>query len=504
MTTAQKSQGKPLPGQRPYRTVLLLVVFGVAVWFVYKSRQPEQLMDLTMIRRHWITHGQLYWIQQDPFNARQPRTNGTTIYAMPVTGGTPRVVAREDSRQIAGDVNNDSLIFTDTSLFYKTVPPPPPGRTGTVVGMGGSMAISVHLGDFLAPNRHFSVSHAPWEKRQILPSIPEKSLQDPPIEIHLKRVPLSGGTPQEVARIPGHVWSQGEPIVVSGQNVYWLRNRPGERMQVTTEADKDQIGRALAEKLKETGTAGSGNPKTFVHDEVIGHSDLMVTSMKDGSARVLRSGLSGYGIFGGANAVFWTEPRVYPDLRQSLYMLHLPDEQIRCLTTSDPARDIRPAEYQGGFYWQDIGREYDRGNPPRVIGTTARILRARPEDTEARPVLSLEQPGFLAATGPFAQEGQLYLLFKEPVKPNMDADLERQPFWLCRLHPERAQPLEKIRTLPGDAYDFHFDQDYLYFERKREIRSLWDTLTNDEVNTRRQDTLYRVSLPHPANGQAAR
>ncbi len=256
--------------------------------------------------------------------------------------------------------------------------------------------------------------------------------------------------------------------------MYWIKAGPDERVQVTR------------------------GDETW--DEVRGHSDLMITSLADGATRKLCFGLSASTLlFAGAESVFWTEPHPFPDTRVDLCSMQPGDDKPHVLPNFEAdLYFVAPVEYQGRLYWfaSETVDSLRQRRVPRLDDATQLVSTDR-DGSDRRVLFSL--PALRKRlTAPLSlHRGALYFRLADPYPSELPtaAQAAKQPQYLCRLHPERADPVEVVCKLPGQTNSMWFDGGYFYFLNLEEHRSLWAWLTDDDAHTQIKQTLYRVHLP---------
>lgn len=65
---------------------------------------------------------------------------------------------------------------------------------------------------------------------------------------------------------------------------------------------------------------------------------------------------------------------------------------------------------------------------------------------------------------------------------------------ICRVHPESADPLEAVRTVPQGFGASMFSGRSLYLSRTEKQRSLWANLINDDAGASYKNALYRIAF----------
>src|SRR5262249_16509890 len=122
------------------------------------------------------------------------------------------------------------------------------------------------------------------------------------------------------------------------------------------------------------------------------------------------------------------------------------------------------AEYQGRLYWI----QYETSFQPLPSTLPGRLVSANPDGSDRKTVLDLTTAKMVAVGELKAYQGSLYCTYLLPQKYGV-----MNPTLLCRLHPERTNPMELLRSVSGTV---GFHDGYLYFAVDEKIGSLWNTL----------------------------
>jgi len=446
------SKQKPAKRKSLRHTAWQLGVVAVVLllWrLIYQVQQPELIQTPAAPGPHpVIHHGEFFWITQD--------AGGPILHARPVRGGPERILAQESP-----DVEVPSsmpLLFTDTDVFYTLHPKPKPqllNISGAGAGGTGSGSTVINLGTF-RPGKERPV---PGERHTKLPSWSPESYR-------LRRVSRGGGPARDVPNVEADYWSWDIQIV--GDWIYWIKTRPDDATIIMRGPE--------------------------VHMERIGHSDLMATSLQTGETRKLAGNMdASAALMSGTGGVYWEEPRPYPDLIQDLYYASATTPRRLAIPGYQASSYDRPflgsdtlTEYRGRLYW--IQYTTDMSHPaPSPVTRPARLVSANSDGSDLKTVLDLT-PGKLATFRLLkADQNSLYGAYLPPERyGQVNATL------LCRLHPERANPLEILRPMAGGIT---VDQGYLYFDAEEKVGAFWDLVMNDEVNLKRVSHLYRIPLP---------
>src|SRR5262249_36969632 len=125
--------------------------------------------------------------------------------------------------------------------------------------------------------------------------------------------------------------------------------------------------------------------------------------------------------------------------------------------------------YQSRLYWL----RHKMRLPDQTMVPT-HLLSANLDGSDRKTVLDLEQRR-LEIYAPQVYQGNLYCVAYRPLPPGKHEGASPPP-QLCRLHPERADPIEVLHAVEGEVM---FDEGYCYCSTRTPTRSLWDTLTDD-------------------------
>jgi hypothetical protein len=307
----------------------------------------------------------------------------------------------------------------------------------------------------------------------------------PTREVRFRQMSLRGGEPREVAIL------QVEEFRLIGSRVFWIRPAVEESEAVIwedpfgeqkswleTSADMARLlGVALPEPL--------GIQKPWL--ETTAHSDLMLTSLTDGTTRCIRHGISRYTVLSAGNGesgVTWEELAPYPEATK-VYYARASDGIVRSLNfAKGPMLTLLP-EFGNRLYWTIT--EYGAGveqYPHEVLMSSNR------DGTDVRQVLTQIEKHPIWKLEFYPYRGVLYCLLEKPL---LTANNHVPPI-LCRLHPDQPDPLEIVRRLPAHTSAFQFAEGHLYFVLQERHRGPWATLTNDDVSDSWTSTLCRLPL----------
>jgi hypothetical protein len=459
----KNQQGKKIGAQ-----LLIVLFFLLGANLLYHRRRPERLIPIEgpAFMQETIHNGQLYRLrsnQPDEFPVNIGAATDEVIDCQTVVGGPVHEIVRLPPN-VRLNSGNDPLTVTHGFLVYSVVPQ----QTGQSVGSlaGAASATTIHyLGQFLPRQRMLTPEELAREKRRGFP----KKL-DPQQKLYLQRVSLQGGAAQTFLTV-----DQGSRLCFQpGQNAYWIRRRPEDHVQITR-----------------------GNEQW---DEIVGQSDLMVTSLADGVTQRLCTGLTlGTLLVAGTEGVFWTQSHPFPDPAQDLCYYQANDHKIHIIYGFDGKLDRNsPAEFHGRLYWftyappktGNILNGYYAGDP----NTLQSLVSANKDGSDRRLELDLSRLNWLAFPIQLvAHHDCLYCVHSvSTATTTLPGD---HNLVLCRIHPGQANPIEECGTFPGVSQLGAFDEHYYYFVTYEMQRSLWQTLTDDNVNVPTRPVLYRVSLP---------
>jgi len=197
----------------------------------------------------------------------------------------------------------------------------------------------------------------------------------------------------------------------------------------------------------------------------------------------------------------WIQIRAYPDRRVDLCYWRELDKTVH--TIADFSTNLwhsRPVEYEGRMYWfdyetPDSGSDGEKWNVDR-------LMSANLDGSDRRIVSSLipirrtaQSWGFDTFSGATIKiyHGSMYCIF-QPTTAKLSSQYEGA--YLCRIHPERAEPVDILYALPNGASQIRFDEGYLYFALAESTRSAWARLTSDAANVESAYTLCRVKVPN--------
>jgi hypothetical protein len=428
---------------------VFVILVALTARALYMRRLPERLR--VMVSGQALHNGHLYWLGERA--GARAANSAPTLYGLAFNDNKTHVLAREAPN--AAFEETHTLTYVDGSLIY-----------GLYARRADAIAGSVAHRPEFRPSQTPSVQETGTVRRTVV----QASLPNP-LPIHVRQFSLRDGTVRDLTSVE-HAINFCAPE--DGHNVYWICPGPDRRVRAEPwPPDPDQAP----------------------WDEVEGHSDLMITSLRDGSTRRLYSGLTRTTqLFPAGEGVFWQEPHPYPDDKQDLYYYHETEGRIyvaRDSTGFEHAYDM-PVVYQDRFYWFDRPaftplQMYLGGGVPT---TPAHFLSAALDGSDRRTLFSTSDVGWnpISVMYPFLYHGELFG-YSQEYAPDT-------PQRLYRIHPERPQPLELVFRIPANATVWKLDGGYLYFTRQETQPNLWSSLTGDPAGAKSEDVLYRVRLPN--------
>ena len=422
--------------------VLTVLAFLLLTLFFWRRSRPERIAMPT---------GGSFKIVGDTFYGLVYRDaslqEGPRVEARSLRGGALHVLVEEDPRYRF--YRYDMLSVTAGKLYYAVELRPPGSSNMGGNGTGGGGVPLRFLGTFRAPAvPPPSAAAAGQQRRLIHRSSPSKEA------VRFRQVSLPGGTARTVAAL------QGEGFCLVGDHVFWIR--PGLDSETWVIQDRTEW------------------------TEVTAHSDLMLTSLSDGTTRCIRAGIPRYSsLTEGETGVIWSEVSPFPEPRK-LFYARASDGSVHALGVGTGMNASFVLEFKGRIYWTVSLSTSNRLFSDHVI-----LMSANQDGTDARVVFAKSEKHLVSNLSLYGYRDSLYCCFTE--LPLVFKDYPRMR--LCRLHPDRSEPLEIVRTLPAKANSGRFAGGYLYFGETEKQRSLWASLTDDNTAPERSTSiLYRVPL----------
>ena len=449
--------------------ILLLLVAG----FLWTRDQPERVAAGPTFDSR-ISGDTIYdFATQGPADRTPAEPAGSLLQTRSIHDGNARVIDTEDAHyrfsNPVGYTAEHLFSAANGKLYYAVerrpdpvrppaVPvPSAPARVSTGAAVRPPSDSEQFLGTFRLQSNSAPASEAAGLKRRAFALINSSAK-----EVRFRQVPLQGGKPEEGMTIQGDV--QG----LIGDRVFWIRPRPEEKVAVTRETDLRH--------------------RTYWNEETA-RSDLMLTSLANHTTRCLR-----HGIFRHTNTtvsesgISWEECAPFPG-RPTRFYASAADGSVRSLQTgADNSPGIGGVVEAGNrLYWiAGIPASGPHGSAHAVL------MSADKGGTDVRAVVAQRDKHLIDDMLLHAYRDSLYCCLTEaPTITRSDA-IRYQ--YLCRLRPERSDPLEVVYKLPGKSMYCQFGEGYLYFIRTEQKRGLWATLTNDEVGMETQTMTCRVPL----------
>ena len=192
----------------------------------------------------------------------------------------------------------------------------------------------------------------------------------------------------------------------------------------------------------------------------------------------------------GEAGISWTEPAPFPT-RPTLFYARSSDGSVRSLGTLTKTNQgvERIAETDKRLYWAVPDPAANSQEPFQCV-----LMSANDDGTDIREVCAQRDKHPIESMALHAYRGSLYCCLTEVPTITKDGTLRQQ--YLCRLHPERSDPLETLYKLPGKPRIDQFDGGCLYFVWSETKRSVWAAMTNDNVGMDYTDSFCRISLDH--------
>ncbi|MCW3053618.1 MAG: hypothetical protein JWN14_2788, partial [Chthonomonadales bacterium] len=183
--------------------------------------------------------------------------------------------------------------------------------------------------------------------------------------------------------------------------------------------------------------------------------------------------------------VTWREVGPYPEKSVRFYA-RASDGAVSALKPLTDVRSPNPLrDFGGRFYWTEVRHD---GEEAALQTTHEVLMSANMDGTDVREILNKVEQRFLANIALSSYRGTLYCRLNELPMAETDA-----PRWfLCRLHPEKTDPIEIVRKMPSESDAAALcDGGYLYFVRQESKHSF---LPPFQVTY--TPALYRVPLDH--------
>lgn len=427
---------KSLIGQALFVVALLLL--GRFLWM---RQQPEHLQMTPSIDVSLgfiaLTESTCYLPQKSGFGLR---AGETAICAQSLQTGELREIAKESSQYAIYALAPEDALVSHGNLYYTAavhnVSQAPQERDNIVTwsrrtgGYIGSRSIVLaenankgsDMGFFLMPPPGSAVvadsKRISLETREIFPP-----------GYQVRQVALSGGTPQD-APIP-----PGSGFVLCADHVFWIRPA----VEQTAEVVQGET------------------PQARKHwKEMTARSDLMLTSLPDGATRCIRHGIYGSTLLiAGPSGISWWEPALYPRPNEFFYA-RAADGRVTALGARPVGKDVSPCVEMGGrLYWTDWN----------TASESVTVMSAALDGSDRHEVPGIVANRQIGHLQLYPYRGNLYGYMQETSARGQ----EDYPISLCRIHPDRPDPIEIVRKISGrgvavDAVsNLQFSGGYLYF-----------------------------------------
>ena len=274
-------------------------------------------------------------------------------------------------------------------------------------------------------------------------------------EVRFRGVSIQGETPREVVTL------HGNSFCLIGSHVFWIRAA-----------------------REETAKVHQGQVSWW---EATAHSDLMLTSLSDGSTRCIRQGIYRYTpLTVQETGITWTQIAPYPQ-KPTLFYARASDGVVRSLSMIDDLNPQSLREFGGRLYWTISTAPSEGFAYSRQI-----LMSSRLDGADVREVLSQIQTHPIVYLLLYPYQNSLYACLHVA---RQNSNGHGQSF-LCRLHPDQPEPLEILRKLPAGTRFAQFDGGYLYGVSHERQRSLWASLLDDNTDQSLNSTLCRIPLEH--------
>lgn len=383
-----------------------------------------------------------------------------------LSGGVPRSGLLEYSVRINPDNTFSILRQPLPSGAAREI-----GRVPLAEGSLQSLSPLTRIGDYV----YFTLDqeHRPPQKYGFaggVATVPQKPIvthyvrKPDPVRARLCRVPCQGGPVQEVRRD-----LNTRLYAAVGDDIYWIRGKP----------------EAVASVWDRTG----------MHETVTPKSDLMQTSLRTHTTRLIATGLPLYTpLFSGREAVYWTKyarPNA-ADAVSELWRYAPAQPAPQCIMQG--YKDYKPPfEADGRLYWvsTDMGDSQIGGSN---IPKNASLYSAKPDGSGRRLVLELvtdKRPKW-AGYRFLTYDNRLYALLKDPPDTGPNSYISDLPTRLYRVREHATPMLRPIFKIPPKTYEnVLFDRGYFYFTRHEEQEE-W---LHWSAPVQGKNVLYRFRLP---------
>lgn len=452
---SEKSVKKPVVNRKSVLWQTLFVIAMLLVMrYLWTHSRPEPLGITDIPSENALIVGDdLYGV-----TGRGSRSGGMAVEVTSVSSGQKREIAAESADILFSSL--PQLSIAGGNLYYAVYPRPKNTSFMGGVPAGGSGRVQKFLGTFLR-----SPQKAPDTVMRRLP-VPTKGVfSSAGQEIRIRQASLQGGAPRDVMTL--HCGT----TCLLRSHLFWIRLGADESFNVTL--------------LHQKGTV------TY-WTEVTPHCDVMETSLTDGTTRCIRSGVPlDTHLHLEEEGVSWQEPALYPNPPALCYARE--DGSVRSLGALEKGMDrYRPsnekwiAESGDRIYWQDVFSIA----PEMNAGYTYKLMSARLDGTDRKEICSQWRGRPIEFLMLHSYQGALYACVGGA--PEMVQGKPARTMMICRVHPERTDPLEVVRTVPEGFGARMFNGNMLYLSHQYKHRSFWANLTNDDAGVVYKSALYRI------------
>jgi len=381
----------------------VFVVFMVGLTcFIWTRERPERLQH-SFSGNYRIAQDKMY--QLITHSGYMPRDSKMLIEVQEMRGTNAWMLVEE--REPFQFINHNTFnVFTieGDSLYYALEPRPWRPNFGKGYAGGDVNAVPT---------------------RQMVDATPTEQTAPVTKTVRFRKVALRGGPSQDLMTL------QGERFCLVGSHVFWLRSS------------------------QTPGVGTSPRPPQP-------RSDLMLTSLADGSTHCIRTGIaSNTTLVGGETGVSWKEFAPASSTAMLFYS-SVSDGSPRLLETTEGTQaPPRCLEYRDRVYWMA-----ERPEKERTVAPHPALMSAGRESADRREVCAQMEKHRVADLSLHLYQGNLYCCLAEA--PTAEEGDAKGAHDLCCVHPERSDPMEILYRLPQRSLEYHFDEGYFYFGVERD------------------------------------
>jgi hypothetical protein len=410
------------------------------VRYLWMRDQPERLGS-TKVGDFGISKETMVAVRSSSYHE-------VVVQTQSIYGGREKEICRDPHTLFSliwPGIYDSNLSIANGKLYYGVYMPSVPLKRSSYAGSVGSATLKnvyvpPYRGSFLLASIQGAPSADAVQKRTH-----SRSMRDSDA-VRFRAVSMDSGKWQDGPTL------KGVSFTLVGESVFWIHPAVEDRVEVFQ-------GRA---------------PRYAAQwNENSAHSDLMLTSLTTGMTRCIRQGVAANTALQGGNAgVSWQEPSLYPRAPVLFYARSV-DGVVRsliALSDKSPYRSTpRLVEFQQQLYADVLNG---------AAGTATLKMFGFNGDQSSE--ISLHGKEYVQG-GVTAHNGSLYSLMVESQARNGTRVQGRAKLLLCRLHPERSEPVEVLHKLPEGCGNYRFEGKYLYFTLTEQQRSLWSTVTGDQA-----------------------